>query len=231
MKRRRRVDQRVPAQRLPAQRHPGLMSVDEPLELSRKRIRRSTLAAQPTGTATGRIFAGGAIRRAPMRGGRPRRSACLTTVHTRIYSLGDEDGETGRPAVLAAAVALLLVAGCDAAAVDETRGCQEQRQADEAKLRVSRWGPPEDPPHVGEYSEVHWQARALGDPCSRVSGPTDWEYQGVIALRPQDATGWPSSSRSFRSHPSTRLSWDTHTRPRSATDLVPFLRPTPLAAQ
>ncbi|MEU1250605.1 hypothetical protein ACWD8I_23070 [Micromonospora arida] len=133
-------------------------------------------------------------------------------------------GRRARPAVLAAAVALLLVAGCDAAAVDETRGCQEQRQADEAKLRVSRWGPPEDPPHVGEYSEVHWQARALGDPCSRVPGPTDWEYQGVIALRPQDAhrlaeqfafVPFPSIDPAELGHSHT----PTDVRP----DLVPFL--------
>ncbi|MET8362818.1 hypothetical protein ABZU53_04505 [Micromonospora sp. NPDC005194] len=96
-------------------------------------------------------------------------------------------GRRAHAAVLAAAVALLAVVGCDTAAVDETRGCQEQRQLDEAKVRVSRWEPPDELPFIGDYSEIHWQARALGNPCSRMPGPTDWEYQGVIILRPEDA--------------------------------------------
>ncbi|MDG4837611.1 hypothetical protein O7631_13905 [Micromonospora sp. WMMD967] len=96
-------------------------------------------------------------------------------------------GRRARAATLAAAVVLLAVVGCDMAAVDETRGCQEQRQADEAKVLVGRWEWPEELPLIGEYAEIHWQARALGDPCSRLPGPTDWEYQGVIVLRPEDA--------------------------------------------
>ncbi|MGW3783440.1 hypothetical protein ACWD5Z_02565 [Micromonospora chokoriensis] len=96
-------------------------------------------------------------------------------------------GRRRRAAVLGAVVVLLAVVGCITAVVVETRGCQERRQADEAKVRVSRWESPEDLPHIGAYSEIHWQARALGNPCSLVPGPTDWDYQGVAVLRPQDA--------------------------------------------
>ncbi|MGC5288811.1 hypothetical protein [Micromonospora sp. DT231] len=92
-----------------------------------------------------------------------------------------------RAAMLAAAVGLLVVIGCVTTVVVETRGCRESLKADEAKVRVSRWDPPEDLPNIGEYSEIHWQARALGNPCSLVPGPTDWEHQGVAVLRPQDA--------------------------------------------
>ncbi|MGA5308387.1 hypothetical protein [Micromonospora taraxaci] len=96
-------------------------------------------------------------------------------------------GRRRRAAVLGAVVVLLAVVGCVTAVVVETRGCQESLKADEAEVRVSRWESPEDLPNIGEYSEIHWQARALGNPCSLVPGPTDWEYQGVAVLRPQDA--------------------------------------------
>ncbi|WP_146766154.1 hypothetical protein [Micromonospora saelicesensis] len=134
-------------------------------------------------------------------------------------------GRRARPAMLAAAVGLLLVmVGCDTAAVDETRGCQEQRQADEAKVRVSRWESPEDLPHVGEYSEIHWQARALGNPCSRVPGPTDWEYQGVIVLPPEDAHRLAEQFAfvPFASIDPAEL-LHSHTPTDVRPDLVPFL--------
>ncbi|MCG5443610.1 hypothetical protein NIE79_001746 [Micromonospora sp. NIE79] len=134
-------------------------------------------------------------------------------------------GRRARPAMLAAAVGLLLVVvGCDTAAVDETRGCQEQRQADEAKVRVSRWDSPEELPHVGEYSEIHWQARALGNPCSRAPGPTDWEYQGVIVLRPEDAHRLAEQFTfvPFASIDPAELV-HSHTPTDVRPDLVPFL--------
>jgi hypothetical protein len=65
--------------------------------------------------------------------------------------------------------------------------CAEQKAADEAKVRTARWDPPAQLADLGEYLEIHWQARALGDPCSRAPGPTDWTYQGVVKLRPEDA--------------------------------------------
>src|SRR5215213_10137256 len=68
----------------------------------------------------------------------------------------------------------------------ERNNCAEQKAADEAKVRTSRWDPPAQLAELGEYLEIHWQARALGDPCSRVPGPTDWTYQGVVKLRPDD---------------------------------------------
>jgi hypothetical protein len=94
---------------------------------------------------------------------------------------------TGRPAMLAAAVGLLMVIGCGAASLGEAGRCRGSVHAAEAKVRVDRWDPPEELPGLGDYPEIHWQKRALGDPCSWVPGPTDWAYQGVTKLRPQDA--------------------------------------------
>jgi hypothetical protein len=67
------------------------------------------------------------------------------------------------------------------------RSCVEQRRIDEAKVRTAAWHPADDLPDLGMYLEIHWQAHAMGDPCSRMPGPTDWTYQGVIRLRPEDA--------------------------------------------
>ncbi|MEU8254231.1 hypothetical protein AB0C06_08200 [Micromonospora inaquosa] len=134
-------------------------------------------------------------------------------------------GRRARPAGLAAVAGLLLVVlGCDTAAADETRGCQEQRQADEEKVRVSRWESPEELPFVGEYSEIHWQARALGNPCSRAPGPTDWEYQGVIVLRPEDAHRLAEQFAfvPFASIDPAEL-LHSHTPTDVRPDLVPFL--------
>ncbi|MFY1620256.1 hypothetical protein [Micromonospora sp. WMMD736] len=130
--------------------------------------------------------------------------------------------------MLATAIVLLAVAGCDTAAVDGTRACEEQRKADEAKVRVDRWEPPEDLPFVGDYSEVHWQARALGNPCSRMPGPTDWEYQGVIVLRPEDAK---RMAERFEFVPFTSVDpaelTSSHAPADVRPDLVPFLPPEP----
>ncbi|SCG39915.1 hypothetical protein [Micromonospora coxensis] len=96
--------------------------------------------------------------------------------------------------VLGASLALLIVVGCVAAAIryvgddtDETSACRESVQAGEAKVRTERWDPPEELPGVGDYPEIRWQVRAMGDPCTRAPGPTEWAYQGVVTLRPQDA--------------------------------------------
>lgn len=42
-------------------------------------------------------------------------------------------------------------------------------------------------PNVGSLAESHWIGRPEGDPCSRVPGPTDWSYQAVVHLTPDDA--------------------------------------------
>jgi hypothetical protein len=98
-------------------------------------------------------------------------------------------------AVLGASAALLLVVvGCVAAGIlslsddaDEVRACEESVRAGEAKVRTDPWDPPEQLPDLGAYPEIHWQVRALGNPCGRAPGPTDWAYQGVVRLRPEDA--------------------------------------------
>jgi hypothetical protein len=97
-------------------------------------------------------------------------------------------------AVLVAAAAMLLVVGCGAAGFlligddpADVRACQESMDVAEAKVRTDRWDPPEEMPGLGDYPEIHWQVRALGNPCSREPGPTDWAYQGAVKLRPQEA--------------------------------------------
>ncbi|HEU5108290.1 MAG TPA: hypothetical protein VFT95_07010 [Micromonosporaceae bacterium] len=88
---------------------------------------------------------------------------------------------------LAAALAAVVVAIVVVAVAAPDPSCADKLKADEAKVRTSRWEPAEDLPGLGQYVEIHWQARALGDPCSRAPGPTDWTYQGVVRLRPADA--------------------------------------------
>ncbi|RAY13494.1 hypothetical protein DPM19_20800 [Actinomadura craniellae] len=91
-------------------------------------------------------------------------------------------------------VAVGLIGGVVAAVIVATvmatsdPRCADQLKAGEAKVRTSRWEPAGELPGLGRYVEIHWQVRALGNPCSRsVPGPTDRTYQGVVRLRPEDA--------------------------------------------
>ena len=54
-------------------------------------------------------------------------------------------------------------------------------------MHITRWDPATDLPDLGEYLDIHWQARALGNPCLRAPGPIDWMYEGVVQLRPDAA--------------------------------------------
>jgi hypothetical protein len=91
-----------------------------------------------------------------------------------------------RRMLLATMAVLATVSACTEPASTKPT-CAEQKAADEAKVRTTRWDPPAQLAALGEYVEIHWQAKALGDPCSRAPGPTDWTYQGVVKLRPEDA--------------------------------------------
>jgi hypothetical protein len=91
-----------------------------------------------------------------------------------------------RRMLLATVMLLAALTACSVGSGDEPT-CAEQKAADEAKVRTTRWDPPAQLAELGEYVEIHWQAHALGDPCSRAPGPTDWTYQGVVKLRPEDA--------------------------------------------
>ncbi|MEV0902448.1 hypothetical protein [Actinoplanes sp. NPDC049802] len=91
--------------------------------------------------------------------------------------------------VVAAAVVGSLLAGVGTWQDDAgTADCPEQIAASQATVHTDRRWTEADIPGIGNYSEIHWQLRAAGNPCSRVPGPTDWRYQGVIRLRPEDAT-------------------------------------------
>ncbi|MEU8165793.1 hypothetical protein AB0B97_04675 [Micromonospora sp. NPDC049004] len=86
-------------------------------------------------------------------------------------------------AIVCAGAGFLLVQK-DAA---DRRACQESVNASQAKVRTDAWDPPADLPGVGTDPEIHWQVRPLSNPCSFGPGPTDWAYQGVVNLRPEDA--------------------------------------------
>lgn len=136
----------------------------------------------------------------------------------------------GRALVALSTVAgVLAVAGVALAVVVGRRtsafaSCSETLRADEAKVRTDRWPQlTDDLPGVGEYVEIHWQTRAVGNPCSRVPGPTDWHYQGLVRLRAEDAhalaKGYDWQPMSVSPSPGT-YQFDTPTQMWPA--LVPF---------
>jgi hypothetical protein len=92
-----------------------------------------------------------------------------------------------------AAVSVAVVVGVAVVVAGWTRdsagpGCPAALQSDEAKVRTDRWPVLTDElPGIGDFVDIHWQLRAAGDPCSRAPGPTDWRYEGVLRLRPEDA--------------------------------------------
>ncbi|SCL59089.1 hypothetical protein GA0070604_3978 [Micromonospora eburnea] len=104
----------------------------------------------------------------------------------------------------------------------ESRACQESVKAAEAKVRTDRWDPPEDLPGLGAYPEIHWQLRALGNPCSRVPGPTDWAYQGVVKLRPEDAR---TLAKRYEFVPYESVNLDELPDDSSPADVWPALAP------
>jgi hypothetical protein len=93
--------------------------------------------------------------------------------------------------------AVVVAAGLALAGCSSEPSCAEQLKQDEATVRTTHHLDNDDLPAVGHYAEVHWQADAKGDPCTRGRGPTDWAYQDVIVLRDADATAlkaawnWP----------------------------------------
>ncbi|MFI5911349.1 hypothetical protein [Dactylosporangium sp. NPDC051541] len=140
----------------------------------------------------------------------------------------------GRPLLVVAAVGAFLIVAVSVVVVvslirDDvaSRACPAQLQADESKVRSDRNWTEMDLPGVGDYAEVHWQLRAAGDPCLRAPGPTDWHYQGVIRLRPEDATALAQGYSDWQSVPVSATpspggyEWDTPSQMWSA--LVPFV--------
>ncbi|HEY0700656.1 MAG TPA: hypothetical protein VGD43_22975, partial [Micromonospora sp.] len=98
--------------------------------------------------------------------------------------------------VAAAGFAVALFVGCLGGIVSdvftgdriaEGQRCVEELAAEATTVHTERWKPDRDLPGVGSYPEIHWQVRSLGNPCSRVPGPTDRTYQGLIRLQPADA--------------------------------------------
>lgn len=121
-------------------------------------------------------------------------------------------------AVLCVGAGFLLLRG-DAA---DRRTCQTAVDAAQSTVRTDRWDPPDELPGLGAYPEIHWQGRPLGNPCSLVPGPTDWAYQGVVKLRPEDAQ---ALAEQYDFVPNATL--DPDELPHSATpaDVWPALAP------
>lgn len=99
-----------------------------------------------------------------------------------------------RRAAIGVAVVGVLIGGATAAAlavrrsVDaDERACAARLADAELKIRTDRWDPPEELADLGEYLGIHWQLRAGGAACSWVPGPTGWQYQMVVQLRPAQA--------------------------------------------
>ena len=122
----------------------------------------------------------------------------------------------GRGWALVAVAGVLIAAGAVAlvrvnAAAD--RSCAVTLRGDEAKVRTERWQPlTENLPGIGDYVDIHWQTRAAGDPCLRAPGPTDWHYQGLIRLRPEDASALAAGydwRPVLASAPPGTYEWDT----------------------
>jgi hypothetical protein len=94
----------------------------------------------------------------------------------------------------------LLAAACagtvfwlDRDAGRQEASCTSGWQAFETTVQDNRKWTEQEIPGIGAYLEVHWLGKALGDPCSRAPGPTDWVYQGFARLRPQDATAFQTA--------------------------------------
>lgn len=134
--------------------------------------------------------------------------------------------------MIAAAVALVLAASAVAAlsrahADTGGRNCPAEVEARETQVHADRSWTEHDLPGIGEYIEVHWQIHATGDPCIRVPGPTDWHYQGVVRLRPTDATALAHKYQDWRRVPTPAspspddYEWDTPSQMWPA--LAPFV--------
>jgi len=71
--------------------------------------------------------------------------------------------------------------------------CQAKLKASAAVVHTDHHWTDQHVPGIGNYVDIHWQARALGNPCSRVPGPTDWQYQGLVQLAAPDAAALAKS--------------------------------------
>lgn len=71
--------------------------------------------------------------------------------------------------------------------------CQAKLKTSEAVVHTDHHWTDQQVPGIGNYVDIHWQVHALGNPCSRVPGPTDWQYQGLVQLAPSDAAALAKS--------------------------------------
>jgi hypothetical protein len=76
---------------------------------------------------------------------------------------------------------------------DTEADCRAKLEASAAVVRTDHHWTDQHVPGIGNYVDIHWQARALGNPCSRAPGPTDWQYQGLVQLAAPDAAALAKS--------------------------------------
>ena len=80
-----------------------------------------------------------------------------------------------RMLLLATVAVLATLTACGDPAPAPKPACAEQKAADEAAVRTTRWDPPAQLAALGEYVEIHWQARALAaQPGWQPATPEIW---------------------------------------------------------
>lgn len=96
--------------------------------------------------------------------------------------------------VLAVAAPTAACRPVDRSASGDTEAdCRAKLDASAAVVRTDHRWTDQQVPGIGHYVDIHWQARALGNPCSRPPGPTDWQYQGLVQLAATDAAALANS--------------------------------------
>jgi hypothetical protein len=89
--------------------------------------------------------------------------------------------------IVLAAVAVAAVVARERMQAAEVRACLDQLKEYPPQVSTERWFPPEEVTDLGVYTEIHWQTRVQGE-CGVGFSSVRYLYQGVVRLRPEDAT-------------------------------------------
>lgn len=160
--------------------------------------------------------------------GSVRRGLGLTTVVLALAACGPFDGSPG--------------GGANA---DADADCAAKAKASAAAVHTDHRFTDQQVPGIGTYLDIHWQVRALGNPCSRLPGPTDWQYQALVQLAAPDATslvkshGWtpsaaPAAWPALAALIPAGAAWTAPAAPAAATDqtmATPTMAAQTMAAQ
>lgn len=91
-------------------------------------------------------------------------------------------------AAFAVATALLTLAGCAPGTPTDPRSTGRTTTMSTPAVRTDREPIAKRFPHLGEFTEVHWQGAAAGTDTGGVPGPTDVHIQALVVLRPDTLT-------------------------------------------